>query len=95
MILEEIIGDAKFNITKNGKSVTLKVGDSFTDEEYQTRTVYGDGGKAVIRVDQNSTIEISAAPAPTPVATVATPTPAPASAAKAIATPVMDEIPAE
>jgi hypothetical protein len=77
MILEEIIGNAVLSITKNNKVVELKVGDSFTDEEYMTRTVYGDSGKVVIRIDENCTIEIGALPAPTPEVTTPAPTPAP------------------
>lgn len=93
MILEEIIGEATFKVTRNGKSVQLKVGDTFTDDEYLTRTVYGDSGKVVIRVDANCTVEIGAMPAPVaepeaPKVTVkSTPTPTPA--------PTVDETPAE
>jgi hypothetical protein len=64
MILEELTGNAVLTITRNGKAVTIKIGDSFTDEEYQTRTIYGDSGKATIRIDANCTIEIGAQPAP-------------------------------
>ena len=83
MILEEIIGDAKFSITRDNKSVALNAGDSFTDEEYTTRTIYGNNGKVVVRVDPNCTIVLGAQPntAPEPVvAPKATPkaTPKPA-----------------
>jgi hypothetical protein len=62
MILEEIIGEAVFCVTRNGKCVELSVGDSFTEEEFATKTVTGKAGKAVIRVDQNCTVEIKATP---------------------------------
>jgi hypothetical protein len=89
MILEEIIGEAKFSVTRNGKSVALAVGDSFTDEEFLTRTVYGDSGKAVIRVDANCTVEIGASPAPTPVGTAPTIKSATPTTAKLVPTPVV------
>ena len=79
MILEEIIGEATFKVTRNGKSVQLKVGDTFTDDEYLTRTVYGDSGKVVIRVDANCTIEIGAHPLPEAGTSTPTPTPTPTS----------------
>jgi hypothetical protein len=89
MILEQTIGDAILNITRNGKIITLKIGDTFTDDEYMSRTVYGTSGKVIIRVDPNCTVEIGAVPAP--VEELATPT------AKPIAksTPVVDETPTE
>jgi hypothetical protein len=64
MILEELTGDAVISINRDGKTIALKVGDSFTDDEYYTRTIYGESGKATIRIDQNATIEIGAQPAP-------------------------------
>jgi hypothetical protein len=62
MILEQITGEASFKVIRDSKYVELKVGDSFTDEEYITRTVYGNSGKALIRVDENCTIEIGSMP---------------------------------
>lgn len=77
MILEELIGDAKFTVVRNGKPTELKIGDSFTDEEYQTRVVYGEAGKAVVRVDQNCTVEIKAIFAPQSIVSEPAPAPAP------------------
>jgi hypothetical protein len=89
MILEQTIGDAKLNITRNGKVITLKIGDTFTDDEYTTRTIHGTSGKVTIRIDPNCTVEIG--PTSPPVEEIATPT------AKTVAksTPVVDEIPTE
>jgi len=89
MILEELTGDAVVSINRNGKTIALKVGDSFTDDEYNTRTIYGESGKATIRIDQNATIEINAVPAPvvdtsaTIVKTKSQPAPAPVESAPA------------
>jgi hypothetical protein len=88
MILEELLGNATFGITRNGKAVQLTVGDEFTDAEYMTRTVYGDSGKAVIRIDQNCTVEIGVMPAPEIAAPTSTSTPA-----KTKAQPVAAETP--
>ena len=89
MILEQTNGDAILNITRNGKIITLKIGDTFTDDEYTTRTVHGTSGKVTIRVDPNCTVEIG--PTSPPAEKLATPTVKPV----AKPTPVVDETPTE
>jgi hypothetical protein len=60
MVLEEIMGSAVCTIIRaNGGEVQLNIGDYFTDHERSTLTVTG-GGKIIVRVDENCTIEIPA-----------------------------------
>jgi hypothetical protein len=57
MIVEEIIGGVTATILKDGKEVTLSVGDEFSDHDRSSVTVVGTG-KLIVRVDQNCTVEI-------------------------------------
>lgn len=77
MILEELRGDASFTIVRDGKTVTLNTGDTFTDDEYMTRAVIGTNGKAVLRIDSNCTVEIAAVAPETVGIQIPTPTPEP------------------
>lgn len=58
MILEENIGGVVCTIIReSGETAQLAVGDYFSDHERSTLTVTG-GGKIVVRVDPNCTVEI-------------------------------------
>ena len=60
MILEENIGGVVCTIIReNGATTQLAIGDYFSDHERSTLTVTG-GGKIIVRVDENCTIEIPA-----------------------------------